>query len=43
MKNEAAKALIKGVTALFVLGMGSLLGKEAVKNSKNMSKKDKKK
>lgn len=34
MKNEVVKAVLKGISALFVLGAGAILGKESVKNSR---------
>jgi len=43
MKNEVAKAVVKGISALFVLGAGAILGKESVKNSREALDKNEKK
>jgi hypothetical protein len=43
MKNEVVKAVLKGISALFVLGAGAILGKESVKNSREALDKTEKK
>ena len=43
MKNEVVKAVVKGISALFVLGAGAILGKESVKNSREALDKTEKK
>ena len=43
MKKAVVKAVVKGISALFVLGVGAVLGKESVKNSKEALNKNEKK